>query len=45
MALGLASFGIAGMAKKHSRDSKAYHTKATRFDREKRLKDFLDGDK
>ena len=45
MALGLASFGIAGIAKKHSRDTDAYRTKATRFDREKRLKDFLDGKK
>ena len=45
MALGLASFGIAGIAKRQAKSSEAYNKKVTRFEREKRLKDFLDDSK
>lgn len=45
MALGLAAFGIASIAKKQTLANEAYRTNAARYDREKRLSDFLDDDK
>jgi len=44
MALGLAAFGIVSIAKKQAVASEAYRSQATRYDREKRLSDFLDKD-
>jgi len=44
MTLGLAAYGIVTMAKKQSAAAEAYKTNATRYDREKRLTDWLDKD-
>ena len=45
MTLGLASYGIISMAKKHAMDTEAFRSKSARYDREKRLTDWLDDDK
>jgi len=45
MTLGLAAFGIVTVAKKQSAAAGEHRTKATRFDRERRLFDWLSGKK
>jgi len=45
MALGLASFGIVSIAKRQTAAAEVYRTKSTRYNREKRLTDWLNDDK
>jgi len=42
MTLGLAAYGIISIAKKQALASETYRTNAARYDREKRLTDWLD---
>ncbi|MCL2572629.1 MAG: hypothetical protein FWE11_09525 [Defluviitaleaceae bacterium] len=45
MGLGIASYGIISITKKQTEAAGEYRTNKSRYDREKRLDDFLNNDK